>query len=465
MLTTLLRPTAGTATVAGADLLADPVEVRRRIGYVAQAIGATAAAPTRTPRWARRSPCRPSFTGCRRREIAERTSRLARQLDLGGLDDRLVKTLSGGQRRRLEIALGLVHSPRLVFLDEPTTGLDPQSRSNLWDHIRKLREDLGTTIFLTTHYLDEADALCDRILVIDHGKIVAEGSPDELKRRISGDSITLSVNGGPDAAKGVLGKHDGVRGVTVSGQSLRLTVDHGEEALPGMLRELDAAGLTLQSIQLARPTLDDVFLTLTGRSLREDAPELARPGPRPGGLRSAARDLPNNSRPRSADMSFAPRHHADLPAADQAVAAQPGLGHHRPDPADPLPRVLRAAAVQGGRGGRGRLPPGNSYSFFVPGLLIQLGLFGAAFVGFTIIADWRYGVIERLRVTPVSRLAILAGRVLRDVVTLLVQGIVLVLAGVAFGMRAPLGGDAGQPRVHRGSWRSACPPCPTPSAC
>src|SRR5262249_35033532 len=162
---------------------------------------------------------------------------------LGGLDDRLVKTLSGGQRRRLDISLGLVHSPRLVFLDEPTTSLDPQSRSNLWDHIRRLREDLGTTIFLTTHYLDEADALCDRSLVIDDGKIVAGGSPEELKRRISGDVITLSVSGGPDAAKGVLTGHEGVRDVTVSGRSLRLTVDRGEEALPGMLRELDAAGL------------------------------------------------------------------------------------------------------------------------------------------------------------------------------------------------------------------------------
>jgi ABC-2 type transport system ATP-binding protein len=130
-------------------------------------------------------------------------------------------------------------------------------------------------MFLTTHYLDEADALCDRILVIDYGKIVAEGTPDELKRRISGDVITLSVNGGPDAAKGVLAAHQGIRDFTISGRSLRLTVDHGEEALPGLLRELDAAGLSLQSIQLARPTLDDVFLTVTGRSLREDAPESA----------------------------------------------------------------------------------------------------------------------------------------------------------------------------------------------
>src|SRR5262249_38703925 len=155
MLTTLLRPTAGTATVAGADLRADPVEVRRRIGYVAQAIGATGRGsdPKATVReeitlQAHLYPGPPGRSAA----PAARPARLTRQLDLGGLDDRLVKTLSGGQRRRLDIALGLVHSPRLVFLDEPTTGLDPQSRSNLWDHIRGLREDLGTTIFLTTHY-------------------------------------------------------------------------------------------------------------------------------------------------------------------------------------------------------------------------------------------------------------------------------------------------------------------------
>jgi ABC-2 type transport system ATP-binding protein len=273
MLTTLLRPTAGTATVAGADLLADPVGVRRRIGYVAQAIGATGGGSDPNAKVGEEITLQAELYRVPRAEIADRTARLTRQLDLSGLEDRLVKTLSGGQRRRLDIALGLVHSPRLVFLDEPTTGLDPQSRSNLWDHIRRLREDLGTTVFLTTHYLDEADALCDRILVIDYGRIVAEGTPDELKRRISGDVITLSVNGGPDAAKGVLAAHEGIRDLTVSGRALRLTVDHGEEALPGLLRELDAAGLSLQSIQLARPTLDDVFLTVTGRSLREDAPD------------------------------------------------------------------------------------------------------------------------------------------------------------------------------------------------
>jgi ABC-2 type transport system ATP-binding protein len=197
---------------------------------------------------------------------------LTNQLELAGLESRLCKTLSGGQRRRLDIALGLVHSPAVVFLDEPTTGLDPQSRSNLWDHIRDLREKLGSTIFLTTHYLEEADVLCDRVLVIDHGKIIAEGVPDELKRQISGDVVTLSVNGDAGQAKSILSDQEGVREIALDGRSIRMTVEHGEEALPGMLRALDADGISLESIQLARPTLDDVFLTLTGRSLRDDSP-------------------------------------------------------------------------------------------------------------------------------------------------------------------------------------------------
>jgi ABC-2 type transport system ATP-binding protein len=177
----------------------------------------------------------------------------------------------------------------VVFLDEPATGLDPQSRSNLWDHIRGLRERLGTTVFLTTHYLEEADALCDRVLVIDHGKIIAEGVPDELKRRISGDVVTLSVSADPARAQAILGGHPGVREISAEGRAIRMTVEQGEEALPGMLRALDAEGITMESIQLARPTLDDVFLTLTGRSLRDDSPA-AREQQDTGQLAGAGRD-------------------------------------------------------------------------------------------------------------------------------------------------------------------------------
>jgi ABC-2 type transport system ATP-binding protein len=272
MLTTLLKPTAGRARIAGADLLRDPVGVRRRIGYVAQAIGASAGGSDPNCRVDEELQIQAQLYRLPPSEAAVRTDLLIRQLELTGLERRLVKTLSGGQRRRLDIALGLVHSPRVVFLDEPTTGLDPHSRSNLWHHIRALRETMGTTIFLSTHYLEEADSLCDRILVIDHGKIIATGSPEALKRRISGDVVTLSVTGDPKIASKVLAEVPAVREITVDGQVLRLSVERGEEALPGMLRALDGEAITMESVQLARPTLDDVFLTLTGRSLRDDSP-------------------------------------------------------------------------------------------------------------------------------------------------------------------------------------------------
>ena len=159
-----------------------------------------------------------------------------------------------------------------MFLDEPTTGLDPQSRSNLWEHIGRLRSDLGTTIFLTTHYLEEADALCDRVFIIDHGVIAAEGTPDELKRRVSGDVVTLRVAGDDAVAGKLLADQAVVREISAADGTLKLTVEHGEQALPALLRMLDAADITLESINLSRPTLDDVFLTLTGRSLRDDSP-------------------------------------------------------------------------------------------------------------------------------------------------------------------------------------------------
>ena len=269
VLTTLLRPTAGTAVVAGADLLRDPLGVRKRIGYVPQAIRQTQGGTSDMCLVIEELLDQAEAYRIDRAEAARRAAALAKQLDLGGLDQRLVKTLSGGQRRRLEIALGLVHQPPLVFLDEPTTGLDPQSRSNMWEHIRALRADLGTTVFLTMHYLDEADALCDRVFIIDHGVIAATGTP-ELKRRVSGDVVTL--NGATEAPRSLLAALPVVREVAVADEALRLTVDRGEEALPVLLRVLDGAGITMSAISLSRPTLDDVFLTLTGRSLRDDSP-------------------------------------------------------------------------------------------------------------------------------------------------------------------------------------------------
>jgi ABC-2 type transport system ATP-binding protein len=176
MLTTLLRPTSGTATVAGHDLLGDPARVRRRIGYVSQGGGVDPSVP-----FGEELHLQAMLYGLSRAEASARTAEVLAMLDLAGLESRPGGALSGGRRRRVDIAFALPHRPALLFLDEPTTGLDPQSRANLWEHIRRLRAEHGVTVFLTTHYLDEADALCDRLLIIDHGEIVAEGAPAELK--------------------------------------------------------------------------------------------------------------------------------------------------------------------------------------------------------------------------------------------------------------------------------------------
>lgn len=266
MLTTLLQPTAGEAEVAGRDLLRDSLGVRQRIGYVAQSGGTLPEA-----RVCEEIELQGRVYGLSKAETQRRSALLTEQLDLSGLDRRLTKTLSGGQRRRLDIVLGLVHGPRLVFFDEPTTGLDPQSRANLWDHIRTLRADHGVTVFLTTHYLEEADALCDRILVIDAGRIVAEGTPEELKARVSGDRVEIGVTEGETTATATLvDKLDDVHDTSVDGNVVRFRVPHGDQAMLELLRILDAQGITMRSIQVHRPTLDDVFLTLTGRSLREE---------------------------------------------------------------------------------------------------------------------------------------------------------------------------------------------------
>jgi len=265
MLTTLLRPTAGSATVGGVDLLADPVGVRRKIGYVAQGGGTAPECKV-----IEEIEIQGQFYGLSKAQAVSRGAELTAQLDIAGLDQRLVKTLSGGQKRRLDIALGLIHSPGLVFLDEPTTGLDPQSRANLWEHIRSLRADHGVTVFLTTHYLDEADSLCDRILVIDNGRIVVEGTPNELKAGVSGDGVEVGVpaESVTDAAE-IAGRLPGAQEVSTVENTVRFRVPRGDTALPELLRALDTKGITMTSIQVQRPSLDDVFLTLTGRSLRD----------------------------------------------------------------------------------------------------------------------------------------------------------------------------------------------------
>jgi len=200
----------------------------------------------------------------------KRAEELIQMLELEGAADRKVATYSGGQKRRLDIGLGLVHDPQLLFLDEPTTGLDPQSRARVWEEVRRMH-DRGTTVFLTTHYLDEADALCDRVAIIDYGKIVAEGTPEELKRAIAGDVVTFTIAGEQQRALDLIQDQDFVREARLENGSVHLYVDRGELAMPALLRLLDGASLQLMTVELHRPSLDDVFLRQTGRSLRETA--------------------------------------------------------------------------------------------------------------------------------------------------------------------------------------------------
>jgi ABC-2 type transport system ATP-binding protein len=264
MLTTLLPPTSGEARVAGCDLRRQPRQVRERIGYVGQAGGADLQVTGR-----RELVFQARLYGMGPAEAWQRAAELLSLLDLEDCADRRVRTYSGGQRRRLDIGLGLAHRPRLLFLDEPTTGLDPQARFRIWEEVRRLRQ-LGTTVFMTTHYLDEADALCDRLAIIDHGRIVAEGAPQELKRRIAGDVVTIGVDN-PDRALAALAGQPFVREAQGADGTVRLYVDRGEIAMPVILRVLDGAGLQLHAISMSRPSLDDVFLRQTGRSLREQA--------------------------------------------------------------------------------------------------------------------------------------------------------------------------------------------------
>jgi ABC-2 type transport system ATP-binding protein len=264
MLATLLLPTSGHATVAGVDLAREPQEVRRRIGYVPQG-GSTDPAETGRGELVIQG----RLYGMDKKAAATRAVEVLEALDLTAAADRRTGTYSGGMRRRLDVGLGIVHRPSVLFLDEPTTGLAPQARARMWDEIRALQER-GTTVFLTTHYLEEADALADRLAIIDHGKIVAEVTADALKRQVAGDVITLGIDGDREQILATVRDQAFVREASSEDELIRLYVDQGETAVPQILRILDGAGLSARTITLARPSLDDVFLRQTGRSLREE---------------------------------------------------------------------------------------------------------------------------------------------------------------------------------------------------
>jgi ABC-2 type transport system ATP-binding protein len=265
MLATLITPTSGEATVAGADLRRQPQLVRQRIGYVPQG-GSTDPAETGRGELVIQG----RLYGMSKTDATARAAEVLVALDLEAAADRATATYSGGMRRRLDVGLGIVHRPQVLFLDEPTTGLDPQARARMWEEIRGLRE-LGTTVFMTTHYLEEADALADRLAIIDRGKIVASGTSNELKQAVAGDVVTIGVNGSGALVLGLMQDVAFVREASHDADGLvRLYVDRGELAIPQLLRMLDGAGFAPTSITLHKPSLDDVFLRQTGRSLREE---------------------------------------------------------------------------------------------------------------------------------------------------------------------------------------------------
>jgi ABC-2 type transport system ATP-binding protein len=262
MLCTLLPPTEGSATVAGYDVVADGDEVRRSIGVALQEIGLD---PVQTGRELLELQCGLyGITGAAGRQRAQELLELVGLTDAA---DRRTKTYSGGMKRRLDLASALVHQPKVLFLDEPTTGLDPTSRLTVWDEVRSINAT-GTTIFLTTQYLEEADALCERLAIIDHGELVAQGTPESLKAEIGKDVVSVELHGADaERTQQVIGELPGLDRVIAEQDALALFVENGAASIAEIVRRLDAGGVEVGAISVSRPSLDDVFLEATGRRL------------------------------------------------------------------------------------------------------------------------------------------------------------------------------------------------------
>jgi ABC-2 type transport system ATP-binding protein len=277
VLTTLTTPDAGRGTVAGIDVTRQPDRVRRTIGVVAQGSGVDIQATGREnlrlqgqihEKW---GPARHP----RRQEIEQRAQKLLERFGLDDAADRIARGYSGGMQRRLDIAMALVHDPTVLFLDEPTTGLDPEVRADMWSEIAKLAAERGKTVLLTTHYLEEADQLAERVAIVDRGKVVAEGTPEALKRELRGDAIHVDLDREYNGqVTGALSQLEAVRDVTIDGKTLRARADDGGRAVPRVLQALESHGVGVASVRVARPSLDDVYLKYTGRTF--DAAEAER---------------------------------------------------------------------------------------------------------------------------------------------------------------------------------------------
>lgn len=271
MLNTLILPTSGTAMVAGFDVVKSPAEVRKNIGYAAQDVGVDERATGRE-----NLTLYGHFYRLDGKTIKQRVKDLFELVGLTGYEDKIVYTYSGGMRKRLDLAMGLIHHPRVIFLDEPTTGLDPQTRAHLWDYINNLAKTVGLSVFLTTHYMEEADHLADRLAIIDLGKIMTTGTSDELKKSIGGDVVTLHPYADKDEeceefirrTEPVLSDKPFVIRTKATDGELAVYVNDGGSAIPSITQILLGQGIEVKKITMARPSLDDVFLKYTGRTIR-----------------------------------------------------------------------------------------------------------------------------------------------------------------------------------------------------
>ncbi len=427
MLCTLLAPTGGRAIVAGYDVATDPGAVRLRIGAALQDV---ALDPKQTGTELLR--LQGLLYGLPKRAVDRRVAQLGELIDLGDALDRRIATYSGGMRRRLDLAAALVHNPEILFLDEPTTGLDPISRARVWAEVRRLNDELGMTIFLTTQYLEEADELAHRVGIIDHGRMVAEGTPADLKRAVGSDLIVARIEGEAAAVAQQLEAIDGVQSVEAHGNELVIATDNGSAAISPVAVALAACEVRVRDLTLRTPTLDDVFLDLTGTRIEHDTQE-----------EEAPHDVDHCNDP------------ITIPIADDVVRARPAGFLH--DLVSVAGRALRAVP----RDMEAVIPPvfialfffivniatleqltasipGFDYTAFQMATAILLGVTGVSRAG-ALVLDVQDQYFDRLLLTPVRRSAILLGHMAADVAVAAALTIPIILLGLILGVRFEAG--------------------------
>ena len=408
VLTTLARADGGSARVAGHDVTRDAAQVRRSIGVVAQRSGVDVELTGRE-----NVMLQGRLQGLRGRDLAQRADTLLAEFGLADAARRIAKGYSGGMQRRLDIAIGLVHRPKVLFLDEPTTGLDPEVRAAMWTEISRLQREEGLTILLTTHYLEEADRLASALAIVDRGRVVAHGTPDELKANLEGDALHVElgdvcVNGNVTSA---IADVFGLREVQVDGRTLHARAADGARAVPAVLAALDSHAIAVASVTVSRPSLDDVYLRFTGRSFAAAEARHAQ-GARP--MTAVADTFSLTIR----DLLRLIRQ----PWFVAIVLVQPIIWLLLFGAL--FQRVTDIPGFQGG----------DYKQYLVPGVLVMTAFFSSGWNGMPTIDDINRGVVDRLLVTPVKRMPLIGGRVLQNLVQLVIQSVVIVALALAIGV-------------------------------